>query len=137
MRMIEKDLSLEVDGQKMNFRLKKPDAFSGMEILRLLIRLQDQRPEAKPTVVDLVFSFSSDELKSVMMACLNHVYVLLPAGPNPVMTQNEWTFPEIQYDLKACLSLLIEEIAWTLEGFFAAGGSISKPASPNIAQQNV
>ena len=42
MRQITKDIQLNIDGNSENFRLTKPDAFSGVEILRLLLRLQDQ-----------------------------------------------------------------------------------------------
>ena len=42
MRTITKDLQLTIDGSPQGFRLTKPDAFSGVEILRLLLRLQDQ-----------------------------------------------------------------------------------------------
>ena len=52
MRTITKDIQLTIDGSPQGFRLTKPDAFSGVEILRLLLRLQDQaschpEPQAK------------------------------------------------------------------------------------------
>ena len=37
--------------------------------------------ERSYTVLDLITSLSSDELRSVMTSCLNHTEVLLPAGP--------------------------------------------------------
>ena len=42
MRNITKDITLTIDGSPQGFRLTKPDAFSGVEILRLLLRLQDR-----------------------------------------------------------------------------------------------
>ena len=81
MRQITKDIQITIDGSPQGFRLTKPDAFSGVEILRLLLRLQDQRPDGNPSVLDLITSLSGDELRSVMTSCLNHVSVLLPAGP--------------------------------------------------------
>ena len=116
MRTITKDIQLNIDGNSVNFRLTKPDAFSGVEILRLLLRLQGEPPatagggcfaggevnrskrapqcgvaptevaeaagaERSYTVLDLITSLSSDELRSVMTSCLNHTEVLLPAGP--------------------------------------------------------
>jgi hypothetical protein len=36
MRTITKDIQLNIDGNSENFRLTKPDAFSGVEILWLL-----------------------------------------------------------------------------------------------------
>ena len=52
MRIITKDIQLPIDGSPQGFRLTKPDAFSGVEILRLLLRLQDARPEENPSVLD-------------------------------------------------------------------------------------
>ena len=152
MRRISKDLSLTIGGNPLSFRLTKPDAFSGVEILRLLLRLQDRwedgaeqgdgfcrstnveqknRPrrtaQTSPTIMDLITSLSADELRSVMTSCLNHVSVLLPAGPNPVMTGSEWGYPELKHDTVSCMKLVLEEIAWALEGFFGEGGSNAPP----------
>ena len=128
MRKISKDIQIPVDGGPVSFRLTKPDAFSGVEILRLLLRLQDQRPEASLSVLDLITSLSEEELRSVMASCLNHVAVLLPAGPNPVMAGSEWGYPELKHDTVSCLKLVLEEIAWALEGFFGDGGPNAPPA---------
>ena len=128
MRNIFKDVTLIIDGSLQGFRLTKPDAFSGVEILRLLLRLQDQRPDQNPSILDLITSLSADELRSVMTSCLNHVSVLLPAGPNPVMSGFEWGYPELKHDTVSCMKLVLEEIAWALEGFFGDGGSNAPPA---------
>ena len=88
MRNITKDITLTIDGSPQGFRLTKPDAFSGVEILRLLLRLQDRWEAVRrdgSNVLDLITSLSSDELRSVMTSCLNHTEVLLPAGPHPVI----------------------------------------------------
>ena len=128
MRTITKDITLPVSGEEKTFRLQKPDAFTGVEFMRLLLRLQEKRPEEKLTVLDLVTSLSGEELRQVMTSCLNHVSVLLPAGPNPVMTGPEWGWPEVERDAGVCLNLTLEEIAWSLEGFFGGGGPDSTPA---------
>ena len=134
LRRISKDLSLTIGGNPLSFRLTKPDAFSGVEILRLLLRLQDARPEESPSVLDLITSLSSDELRSVMTSCLNHVSVLLPAGPNPVMSGSEWGYPELKHDTVSCMKLVLEEIAWALEGFFGDGGSNAPPADTTTSR---
>ena len=123
MRIITKDITLMIDGNQQKFRLIKPDAFSGVEVLRLVMRLQEQWD-----VLDLITSLSADELRSVMTSCLNHVSVLLPAGPNPVMTGSEWGYPELKHDTVSCMKLVLEEISWALEGFFGAGGRNAPPA---------
>ena len=128
MRIITKDIQLPIDGSPTSFRLTKPDAFSGVEILRLLLRLQSAKPEENSSVLDLITSLSSDELRSVMTSCLNHISVLLPAGPNPVMSGTEWGYPELKHDTVSCMKLVLEEIAWALEGFFGDGGRNAPPA---------
>ena len=126
MRQITKDIQLFIGGSPQGFRLTKPDAFSGVEILRLLLRLQDR--QSAPSVLDLITSLSSDELRSVMTSCLNHTEVLLPAGPHPVMTGSEWGYPELKHDTISCMKLVLEEITWALEGFFGGGGPNAPPA---------
>ena len=131
MRQITKDIQLTIDGSLFGFRLTKLDAFSGVTLLRLMMRLENHQkchPEqaaAQPkdlTLLDLIASLSEEELRSVMTSVLNHVSVLLPAGPQPVMTGGEWGSPELEHDTPVCMKLLLEGIAWSLSGFFGEGG---------------
>ncbi len=128
MREITKDIQIIIDGIPLGFRLIKLDAFSGITLLRLLMRMEEHNPS--PTILDLIASLSEEELRSVMTAALNHTAVLLPAGPHPVMTGNEWGYPELEHDTPSCMKLLLEEIAWSLSGFFGEGqpGPESAPA---------
>ena len=82
---------------------------------------------ARKAMEDL-FSFSPEDLKSVMTSCLNHTEVLLPAGYQPVMQGSSWSWPELEHDTASCLKLTLEEALWTLTGFFGEGGSNSRPA---------
>ena len=105
MRQITKDIQSMIDGSPQGFRLTKPDAFSGVEILRLQEQWESAERNVEdgsvvphtcnkqncplvplslrsaPSVLDLITSLSADELRSVMTSCLNHVSVLLPAVP--------------------------------------------------------
>ena len=128
MRTINKDISLKIDGQEVSFRLTKLDAFSGVMLLRLLMRVEEK--VSSPTILDLVSSLSGAELRSVMTAVLNHTAVLLPAGPHPVMTGEEWGYPELEHDTPSCKKLLLEGIAWSLSGFFGEGQSGTEGNSP-------
>lgn len=130
MRTITKDVTLAVDGEKKTFRLTKPDAFSGVEILRIFLRMQKDFGDEALTVLDFVTRLSEAELRSVMVSCLNHVEVLLPAGPNPVMTGDDWGYPELQHDAKACFRLTLELVSFTLADFFGDGGRTSSPVPP-------
>ena len=155
MRTVTKDIQLTIDGSPLGFRLTKLDAFSGVMLLRLLMRLEQgdgsprsnqelencprrSGPASSPvsfTLLDLIASLSEDELRSVMTAVLNHTSVLLPAGPHPVMTGSEWGYPELEHDTPSCMKLLLEGIAWSLSGFFGEGqsepeGNPPAPTSP-------
>ena len=119
MRTVIKDIQINIDEDEKSFRLTKLDAFSGVMLLRLLMRIENQKDV---TMLDLIASLSEEELRSVMTAVLNHTAVLLPAGPQPVMTGPEWGYPELQHDTASCMKLLMEGIAWSLSGFFGEGG---------------
>ncbi len=121
MRRITKDITLAIDREPVSFRLTKPDAFSGMVLLRLLMRLEEKNDH--PTLLDLIASLSEEELRSVITSVLNHTAVLLPAGPQPVMTGPEWGYPELEHDTPSCMKLLLEGISWSLSGFFEEGRS--------------
>ena len=133
MRQITKDIQITIDGSRTGFRLSKLDAFSGVMLLRLLMRLENGRNDGDGSAfsyLDLISSLSEDELRSVMTSVLNHTAVLLPAGLHPVMTGNEWGYPEIRHDTPTCMKLLLEGIAWSLSGFFGEGQSKGAEAAP-------
>ena len=54
MRQITKDITLKQGGQDLSFCLSRLDAFSGVSLLRLLMRLEDR--EGEHTILDLVVS---------------------------------------------------------------------------------
>ena len=64
MRQITKDIQITIDGTRTGFRLTKLDAFSGVTLLRLLMRVQEQRKS--PTILDLIASLSEDELLDIV-----------------------------------------------------------------------
>ena len=128
MREIEKTISIPVEGKPMNFRLTKLDAFSGASLLRMLSGMR--KDPGDDSVLGFITSLSEPDLRSLMITCLQHCEVLLPAGWMPVMTRGEWTGSELEHDTAVCLKLTIEEVLWTLEGFFGGGGSTSLPEIP-------
>ena len=135
MRSVTKDIQLTIDGSLLGFRLTKLDAFSGVTLLRLLMRLEQQETAQQKdlTLLDLIASLSGEELRSVMTSVLNHTAVLLPAGPQPVMTGSEWGYPELEHDTPSCMKLLLDGIAWSLSGFFGGGGSGTETAPAAIS----
>ena len=128
MREITKVLSASMDGKSKDFRLTKLDAFSGAALLRMLSGMR--KDPGDDSVLGFITSLSEADLRSLMTVCLQHCEVLLPAGWMPVMTRGEWTVSELEHDTAVCLKLTIEEVLWTLEGFFGGGGSTSLPEIP-------
>ena len=128
MREITKVLSASMDGKSKDFRLTKLDAFSGAALLRMLSGMR--KDPGDDSVLGFITSLSEPDLRSLMTTCLQHCEVLLPAGWMPVMTRGEWTVSELEHDTAVCLKLTIEEVLWTLEGFFGGGGSTSLPEIP-------
>ena len=124
MRDIIKNIRLPIDGTTMDFRLTKLDAFSGVYILRLLENMPEDASVSNG-LFHIIANLPQEELKALMTSCLNHVEVLLPAGYQPVMQGSSWSWPELEHDTANCLKLTIEEISWTLSGFFGDGGSPS------------
>ncbi len=125
----DKIISISVDNNAMDFRLTKLDAFSGASLLRLLSNMP--QVSSGDSVRSFIGHLSESDLRSLMITCLQHAEVLLPAGWMPVMTRGEWTYPELEYDTATCLKLCIEEVLWTLEGFFGGGASASRPGTPD------
>ena len=143
MRDIIKNIQFPIDGKPIDFRLTKLDAFSGAALMQMLARLPsteailpkepegDRKALGNDTILPAIFaSLPPADLRSLMIACLNHVEVLLPAGYQPIMQGNSWSWPELEHDAAACLKLTLEETLWTLSGFFGGGGSTSRPAEP-------
>ena len=138
MRQITKTLQLPVGGKPFTFRLRKLDALSGACLLRLLARA-DRNPSPDPGAADapspdlgelLFSSLSDEELRALMVRCLEQAEVLLDAGWQPVMQLGEWSWSDLQYDPAEALSLTLKEIVWTLDGFFVENGSTSPLARP-------
>ena len=128
MREIKKTISVSMGGKPRDFRLTKLDAFSGVSLLRMLSGM----PQASSgdSVLGFLTSLSEPDLRSLMIACLQHCEMLLPAGWMPVMTRGEWTVQELEHDTAVCLKLTIEEVLWTLEGFFGGGAPASRSGTP-------
>ena len=129
MRIITKNIQLKMDGTPMDFRLTKLDAFSGAELLQLLAKVPAGGEDAGDTVSAVFAALSAENLRTLMTACLNHTEVLLPAGYQPVMQGSSWSWPELEHDAMTCLKLCMEEVLWTLEGFFGGSGPASRPAA--------
>ncbi len=133
MRVITKTVSIPVDQEQREFRLTKLDAFSGAGLLRLIRKyLPSPAAETDAALADRVFSaLTEEELRSLMVSCLNHTEVLLEAGYQRVMEGEDWGWPDLSHDAGACLRLTLQCVLWTLRDFFPAAGSAANRARPD------
>ena len=133
MRQIHKTITLPVDGSSFTFRLCKLDAFSGAQLLQLIRKhLPNASRAGGQSLADLIdpifLALSPDELRNLMTSCLSQTEVLLDAGYQPLMQMGEWSWPEIEHDTAAALKLTLQSVLWSLDSFFTAAGSTSRPA---------
>ncbi len=130
MRNITKTITLPVDGSPTEFRLTKLDAFSGVCLLQTLRRYQPENEESLDSLLNRIFdSLPASELRSLMVMCLNAVELRLPAGWQPVLIGEDWGWPYLQYNARACMALTFQEMIWTLHDFFDESASSCPPES--------
>ena len=133
MREIEKTISIPVEGKPMNFRLTKLDAFSGASLLRMLSGMR--KDPGDDSVLGFITSLSEPDLRSLMITCLQHCEVLLPAGWMPVMTRGEWTVSELEHDTAGCLTRRVSERSVSPGGCFAKRKATYRPHIGNSSSR--
>ena len=133
MREIEKTISIPVEGKPMNFRLTKLDAFSGASLLRMLSGMR--KDPGDDSVMGFITSLSEPDLRSLMITCLQHCEVLLPAGWMPVMTRGEWTVLELEHDTAGCLTRRVSERSVSPGGCFAKRKATYRPHIGNSSSR--
>ena len=115
MRTLTKTLSLPFNDTPVDFRLTKLDAFSGVQLLKILAA------GASEVLREILFALPDAELRSLMETCLARAEISLPAGWIRVLDRGCWALPELEYETWLCFRLTEEIIFWTLEDFFPAG----------------
>ena len=84
MRENTKTIPINVDGKSKDFRLTKPEAFSGETLLRMFSRMPKE--SSGDSVLGFITSLSEPDLRSLMVTCQQHCEVLLAAAA-PVIHQ--------------------------------------------------
>ena len=133
MREIEKTISIPMEGKPMDFRLTKLDAFSGASLLRMLSGMR--KDPGDDSVLGFITSLSEPDLRSLMITCLQHCEVLLPAGWMPVMTRGEWTVSELEHDTAGCLTRRVSERSVSPGGCFAKRKATYRPHIGNSSSR--
>ena len=126
MREIYRTVKMDIDGKETTFRVAKLDAFSGAQLLQLVRRYlpKAERGQKVGDLVEPIFmALKGEELKGLMVSCMNHTEIQLEAGWHPVMRGEDWGWPEIEHDTGICLKLVLECVLWSLDSFFGGVGS--------------
>ena len=144
MREIYKNLELPVEGENQSFRIQKMNAFDGAYLMKIVTEkvlpllsgltqadrdsLSDER--LKKLLGDMLpgvlSSMDKNEMRQLMVTCLQTVSVLLPAGYQEAVDANgNFGVSSLEYDTAVCLRLTYEVIVFNCSGFFAESGLAS------------
>lgn len=88
--------------------------------------------DSLPNVLD---SISEDELKNIMIKCLNYADKVLPAGPQQIMRNQAFGVRGVESDFMLCMNLVIEVIKFNCADFFEGLGSILSRVKDNSTSQ--
>lgn len=141
MRDIVKNIEIELDGETKTFRLTKMNAFDGAYLMKFVTEkamplLQEAIDFTSGQTNDainlkmiadllpkLLASLSAEELKNMMILCLQTVDVPLPAGYQKVVDKRgNFGIEDLENDTATCLRLVYEVIVYNTSGFFAGSG---------------
>lgn len=140
MRVNSKIITLRTPEGEQRFRLRKMDAMTGACLLKFMVEkvspvltplLAGAEDSAIPAAVEkalptVLQDLSDEDLRRVMLRCLRHVDMELPAGFHPVYLREGFGIPELEDDTVTCLRLTYHEILWCMAGFFAASGLLTR-----------
>ncbi|MDO5435263.1 MAG: hypothetical protein Q4G19_02730 [Clostridia bacterium] len=140
MRENAKMITLRTPEGERRFRLRKMDAMTGACLLKFIVEkvspvltplTEGAEDSAIPAAVEkalpmVLQELSDEDLRRVMLRCLRHVDMELPAGFHPVHLRDRFGIPELEEDTVTCLRLTYHEILWCLAGFFAASGLLTR-----------
>ena len=119
MRKVFREVTYTVDDVPRVFQLKKLDAFDSVALLIRVRKYQREGDKKVSALLNRMFDeISGEELKELMKICLSAVSVKLPAGFQPVYLDGFWGWPDLEYESKVVNMLVIQEMIWSLEGFF-------------------
>lgn len=139
MREIMKTVEFELEGENKSFRLTKMNAFDGAYLMKIVTEkamplLQEAVASTRKgestdlkLITDmlprLLSSMSAEELKKLMILCLQTVDISLPAGYQKVVdSRGNFGIADLEYNTAACLRLMYEVVIFNCSGFFEESG---------------
>lgn len=119
--------SIEIDGT--TYVLRKFDAMTGMQLMRLLLVKAAPVLEAArkgwdadaltEAVVSSLAALSDEDITSIASKCLQFCYRQYPAGREAVLdSAGHYGDEDVEYDIKRALRLVGEAILWGGSDFF-------------------
>lgn len=126
--------NIEIDG--VSYSIKKFTAKTGLKMARLVLaKLAPIIPMLDPgastddklyeTLGEIFDSLSDAEIDDIVDKCLRVSYVVLPAGPQPIIDETgHYGVEDVEYDLLLTLRLCFEAIKWGASDFFGDKRSV-------------
>ena len=121
------------------YSIKKFDAKTGLKIARMVIakaapliplldKSDGKTDESDNSVYEMVGtvlgSLSDADVDDLIDKCLRVCYLILPAGPAPVIDETgHYGVEGVEYDMALTIRLCIEAIKWGASDFFGAKNS--------------
>lgn len=131
--------AITIDGAE--YRIKKFDVITGLQIARLLLakaapllplleRMDVNRTDEEKdngVLVDavgtLLNALSDEDIATLVKKCLRVCAAVLPAGDQPIMDDSgHYGIADVEHNLPLALRLCIHAIKWGASDFFGANG---------------
>lgn len=128
--------NIEIDG--VSYSIKKFTAKTGLKMARLVLaKLAPIIPMLDPdastddklyeTLAKIFDSLSDADIDNIVDKCLRECYVILPAGPQPIIDETgHYGIEDVEHDLMLTLRLCFEAIKWGASDFFGEKSSALK-----------
>lgn len=128
--------NIEIDG--VSYSIKKFTAKTGLKMARLVLaKLAPIIPMLDPgastddklyeTLAEIFDSLSDADIDNIVDKCLRECYVILPAGPQPIIDETgHYGVEDVEHDLMLTLRLCFEAIKWGASDFFGEKSSALK-----------
>ena len=150
-RELTKNFKLEVDEKEEEFKIQKMNSFDGAYLMKfvsekampllkaLAVRMNKDGEGLKKveslemigdSLTHLLESLDREDMKTLMMMCLQTVSIYLPAGYQEVLDENgNFGVQNLEYNAAVCLRLTYEVIVFNCASFFEESGLSSSLGS--------
>lgn len=161
MRETVKKVTHEIDGEEATFQIHKMNALEGSFMIKFVAEkliplvdgfqtmfeesdedatVEEVAKKRTENIMDIVpkalASISEEELIGFEKKCLRHVEMLMGAGWQKVMIDNDFGVEEVEYDPLLALMLCFDVVQFNFSGFFGGKGLSSLLNPQSSSKQN-